>query len=578
MTTEKVRAMSAEEQTAGQLIVRALEGAGVRHCFGVPGESFLGVLDALYDSAIEVVSTRHEGGASFMAAGYARTNGQIGVCFGTRAVGTANMAIGVHNARQDSLPMLALAGQVNRSFAGREAFQEVDLVAAMRPLSKWAADIPSADRAPEVMAKAIHIATSGRPGPVFLSVPQDVCDELSAATYRTPTPVTAAHPDPAAIPLILDALLTADRPLIFAGGGLYNSPKAFELLVRFAELTQIPVITSWRHHDEFPNDHPLFLGCASLGTSPTVWERLGETDVMLVLGNRMQETSTDGYAYPTTSTRIFQVDIDPASFVNHRSPELAVVADAGATLSALIDRTPRPVPLRDERESRNLPDRRRFEDATVIPAADPAGDGVPYAHVMRTLAGALSPDTIIASDAGNFYGWLARYYRFRQARTYLGPASGAMGFGLPSAIGAKIARPGTPVVSLSGDGGFLMTAAELETAVRYGAGVVAIVLDNARQGTIRMHQEVQFPGRVIATELGMTDLSLVARGLGVDGYLVQESSDFEPALRAALSSGGPVVIQVRMDRDQLSVQRRLPAARASSESQPDGNPELVANV
>lgn len=558
--------MGVKERTGGQLIVQALENAGVRHCFGVPGESFLGVLDALYDSSIGVVSTRHEGGGSFMAAGYARTSGEIAVCFGTRAVGTANMAIGVHNARQDSLPMIALAGQVNRSFAGREAFQEVNLVAAMRPLSKWAVQIPAADRAAEIMAKAVATATSGRPGPVFVSVPQDVCDEPSLVIPRPATPITAAHPDPGALSALLDALLTAHRPLIFAGGGLYNSPHALDLLVRFAELTQIPVITSWRHHDEFPNDHPLFLGCASLGTAATVWERLGESDVMLVIGNRMQENSTDGYTYPLAGTRVLQIDVDPAAFVNHRSPELAVLADAGAALAALVERLPDPVPFRDARRERNLADRRRFEEATAIPEVAAVGDGVPYAQVMRVLADILSPDTIIASDAGNFYGWLARYYRFRRERTYLGPASGAMGFGLPSAIGAKIARPDTPVVSVSGDGGFLMTAAELETAARYGVGVVAIVLDNARQGTIRMHQEAQYPGRVIATELGVTDLAALARGLGVSSYLIQDGGDFEPALRSALSSGGPSVIQVRMDRDQLSVQKRLTSPLTLAES------------
>jgi acetolactate synthase-1/2/3 large subunit len=547
-------------RTGGQLIVRALEDAGVRHCFGVPGESFLGVLDALYDSPIKMVSTRHEGGGSFAATGYARTSGEIGVCFGTRAVGTANMAIGIHNARQDSLPMIALAGEVNRSFAGREAFQEIDLVAAMTPLAKWAVRIPAADQVPEIMAKAISRATSGRPGPVFVSVPQDVCNERSDASPRAATPITAAYPDPGALPVLLDALLTARRPLIFAGGGLYRSRQALELLVRFAECTQIPVVTSWRHHDEFPNDHPLFLGCTSLGAPSTVWERLADTDVMLVIGNRMQENSTNGYAYPLTTTRLLQVDVDPAAFINHRSPELAVLADAGAALSGLIEQLPEPVPFLHERHDHNKADRQRFEDATVIPEAPLTGAGVPYAHVMRVLSDTLTPETIIASDAGNFYGWLARYYRFRQVRTYLGPASGAMGFGLPSAIGAKMARPGTPVVSLSGDGGFAMTMSELETAVRYGADVVAIVLDNARQGTIRMHQEAQFPGRVIATELGTTDLASVARGLGLGGYLVQDRSDFEPALRSALSSGRPSVIQVRMDRDQLSVTKRLTSA------------------
>ena len=544
-------------RTGGQLIVRALEDAGVRHCFGVPGESFLGVLDALHDSSIKMVSTRHEGGGSFAATGYARTSGEIGVCFGTRAVGTANMAIGIHNARQDSLPMIAFAGEVNRSFAGREAFQEIDLVAAMTPLAKWAVRIPAAEQVPEIMAKAVSRASSGRPGPVFVSVPQDVCNERSDASPRAATPITAAYPDPGALPVLLDALLTARRPLIFAGGGLYSSRQALELLVRFAERMQIPVVTSWRHHDEFPNDHPLFLGCTSLGAPSTVWERLADTDVMLVIGNRMQENSTNGYTYPLTTTRLLQVDVDPAAFINHRSPELAVLADAGAALSGLIEQLPDSVPFLHERHDHNKADRQRFEDATVIPEAPHTAAGVPYAHVMRVLSDTLTPETIIASDAGNFYGWLARYYRFRRVRTYLGPASGAMGFGLPSAIGAKIARPGTPVVSLSGDGGFAMTMSELETAVRYGADVVAIVLDNARQGTIRMHQEAQFPGRVIATELGTTDLASVAQGLGLGGYLVQDRSDFEPALRSALSSGRPSVIQVRMDRDQLSVTKRL---------------------
>ena len=329
-------------------------------------------------------------------------------------------------------------------------------------------------------------------------------------------------------------------------------------MVRFAESADIPVITSWRHHDGFPNDHPLFLGCASLGTSPTVWERLARTDVMLVLGNRLQETSTDGYVYPLETTRVFQVDIDPNALVNQRTPEIGVVGDAGAMLALMCGRLTDPMPGRDARRARNLLDRSRFEAARALPETVVRGDGVPYADVVRALTNVLSPETIIASDAGNFYGWLSRHYSFRRPHTYLGPASGAMGYGLPSAIGAKIARPDLPVVSVSGDGGFLMTVAELETAARYGVGVTAIVLDNARQGTIRMHQEAQYPGRVIATELGATDLSLVARGLGLNGHLVTESEDFEPALRASLQSGSPSVIQVRVDREQLSVGKRLP--------------------
>jgi acetolactate synthase-1/2/3 large subunit len=538
-------------------MVETLEGAGVTHCFGVPGESFLGLLDAFYDSSIQVISTRHEGGGSFMASGFAKISGQIAVCFGTRAVGATNLAIGVHTARQDSTPMIAFAGQVNRSFAGREAFQETDLVAMMRPLAKWATQIPSADLAAETIARAVNIATTGRPGPVFISVPQDVCDELCQISAWKPTPVGLPHPQPEGVGIILEALLNASNPLIFAGGGLYNSPGALAGLVAFAEAAEIPVITGWRHHDEFPNDHRLFLGSASLGTSPAVWERLDETDVVLVIGNRLQELTTDGYRFPLPETRLFQVDIDPAVLVSHRAPEFALQADAGATLVAMMNRLPQPVPGAGARRERNAADRRRYELATQLPDTDGSGAGVSYEQVMRALAEVLGPEVIIASDAGNFYGWLATYHRFRRPHTYVGPASGAMGYGLPSAIGAKIARPDLPVVSLSGDGGFIMTLAEIETAVRYDANVVAIVLDNERQGTIRMHQEARHPGRVIGTDLGSIDFSLVARGLGAVGYLVTDDAEFGPALTAALESGSMSVIHVRMDREQLSVRSRL---------------------
>jgi acetolactate synthase-1/2/3 large subunit len=547
-------------RTGGEVVVDALQASGVRYCFGVPGESFLGVLDALHDSAIEFVSTRHEGGASFMASGYSKITGEIGVCLGTRAVGTANLSIGIHNARQDSTPMIAIAGQVNRSFIGREAFQEVDLVAAMRPLTKWAVEIPSADLAPEIMARAVFLATSGRPGPVFVSVPQDVCDETTEATSSPLPPVSAPSPDPAAVQAVLDALLAARAPVIFAGGGLFNSAGAFELLAAFAEAAEIPVITGWRHHDVFPNEHRLFLGCASLGAAPVVFERLGEADVVLVLGNRMQENGTDGYKLPSPAARLFQVDLDTAVMASHRSAELAIQADAGMMLRALLETLPRSTPQIAERLAKNREDRKRFEDATSIPAAVNSARGVPYQDVIRALGRVAGPETILTTDAGNFYAWISRYQRFSRPRTYVGPASGAMGYGLPAAIGAKLARPGAPVISVSGDGGILMTISELETAVRHEANVVSLVLDNSRHGTIRMHQERQHPGRVIGTELGSVDLAKVATGLGATGYLVEGSADLEPTMRVALESDGPALIQVMMDREQLSVERRLDGA------------------
>jgi acetolactate synthase I/II/III large subunit len=551
--------MPAQTRTGGQVIVDALEGAGVQHCFGVPGESYMGLLDAFIDSPVDFVSCRHEGGASFMASGYSRVSGEIGVCMGTRAVGTANMAIGIHNAQQDSTPMIAIAGGVNREFAGREAFQEVDLVAAMTPFTKLAVEIPSADQAAEVMARAIHAATSGRPGAAFVIVPQDVCDEPTATPARPVTPMRLPAPDPAAVSAVLDALLSARRPLLWAGGGVSRSPEAVARLVAFAEAAEVPVMTSWRHHDGFPNDHRLFLGSSGIGAAPVVWERLGEADVIVVLGNRLQENTTNGYRFPDPAARLFHVDVDPGVMVNHRSPELAIQADAAAMLAALLERLARPAPGAAERREANRADRARFEATGALPDADPApGEGIAYPQLFASLAKRLEPDTIVTSDAGNFYGWLARYVRFNSPRTYLGPASGGMGYGLPAAIGASFAHPEAPVISLSGDGGFLMTMAEIETAVRHGRHVVALVCDNSRHGTIRMHQERAHPGRVIGTELGSTDLSAVARGLGAAGFLVTDAAEFDDALARALADPGPTVIQARMDRGQLSVEGRLP--------------------
>ena len=551
--------MPIQTRTGGQVIVEALERAGIRHCFGVPGESYMGLLDAFIDSPVEFVSCRHEGGASFMAQAYSRISGEIAVCMGTRAVGTANMAIGIHNAQQDSTPLIAIAGGVNRPFAGREAFQEVDLVAAMTPFTKLAIEIRSADQAPEVMARAVHAATSGRPGAVFVVVPQDVCDEATSLPVRTPTPMPPPAPDPAAVSALLDALSAARRPLLWAGGGVSRSPEAVARLVEFAEAAEVPVMTSWRHHDGFPNDHRLFLGSSGIGASPVVWERLEAADVVVALGNRLQEHTTGSYRFPDPAARLFQVDLDPAVMVNHRSPELAIQADVVATLAALLERLPRPAPGADSRREANRADRARFEATGALPDADPApGAGIAYAQLFGALAKRLGPDTIVTSDAGNFYGWLARYVRFSRPRTYLGPASGAMGYGVPAAIGASFAQPETPAISLSGDGGFLMTMAELETAVRHERHVVAIACDNSRHGTIRMHQERAHPGRVIGTELGPTDLAEVARGLGAAGHLVDDVAAFDDALHEALSAPGPTVIHARMDRDQLSVEGRLP--------------------
>ncbi|HLI25085.1 MAG TPA: thiamine pyrophosphate-dependent enzyme [Acidimicrobiales bacterium] len=541
--------------TGGEHLVAALAHAGVTRVFGVPGESFLGVLDALGTGPVRWTTARHEGAAAFMASAFAKVAGEVAVCMGTRAVGTANLAIGVHNARQDSTPMLAVAGDVNRGFAGREAFQEVDLVAAMTPWCKWAGRAEDPARLPETVARALAAATGGRPGPAFLAVPQDVAREMAGAD---PVALPAVPPQPApaaAVDAVAAALGASRRPLVFAGGGAARSQADVDALVALAERFETAVMVGWRHHDLFPNDHRLYAGTAGLGSPTVVWERLGSADLVVALGNRLQENSTDGYRYPSPSTRLIRVDIDPGA-AGTAAGDLLIIADAPTTVGQLL-RHPLPPVDASSRRAVNDEHRRRLDRSTSLPPAASAGRGrVSYQAVVRALD-TLAPGSVITTDAGNFYGWVARYHRFVRFGTYLGPASGAMGYGLPAAIGAKLAAPDRPVVALAGDGGASMTIAELETAARSGAPVVLLVLDNRRHGTIRMHAEGVGRRPPVGTELGAVDFAAVGRGLGASGVTVSADADVAPALAAAVAGGRPAVIHCLMDPDQLSVDRRL---------------------
>jgi acetolactate synthase-1/2/3 large subunit len=544
--------------TGGEAVVEALRRAGVTRTFGVPGESFLGVLDALYEAPIDFVATRHEGGAAFMASGWSKISGQVGVCMGTRAVGASNFAIGFHTARQDSTPMLAIAGQVNRDFLGREAFQELDLVAVFSQYGKWAVQIDDAARVPEQMERALRIATAGRPGPVLVALPEDMLRDSAEMTFSERRPTAPPAPDRATVEEIVRGMLAAERPLVLAGGGVLASPGATELLVRLAEAAELPVVVSWRRHDVFPNDHRLFLGSASLGAAPAVFERLAAADAVLAVGTRFQEFTTRGYSLPSRGARVYHVDIEPAVLGAPMPVTLGVAADAGAALSAFVGALPRPVPGLERRRAHNAADRAAFEAATAPRFAAGRHGTVDPAVVVDALGRLLPPDAIIASDAGNFFGWVSRHFRFRRPRTFVGPTSGAMGYGLPAAIGASLARPGVPVVAVTGDGGVMMTLTELETAVRVGAPVVTIVFDNALYGTIRMHQEREFPGRPVGTALTTPDLAAVAVAFGAAGFKVTADSEVEGVLRGALSAGRPAVVHVPVDPDRLSVNQAFP--------------------
>lgn len=559
---------TSRHMTGGQAVVESLVRNGVEKVFGVPGESFMGVLDAFYDSPIQYISTRHEGGAAFMASGYAKMSGQVAVCTGTRAVGSSNLAIGIHTAHHDSLPMIALAGQVKRAFKGRDAFQELDLAAVFSHYCKWAVEIADARRVPEVMERAFLVARSGRPGPVFVALPEDMLEDTAEMRLGGGAKPTLPQPDPDAIEEILRQLLRAERPAILAGGGVLASEGACDLLVRFAKAAELPVFAGWRRHDVFPNNLSLFLGTTGLGLPQVSWDRLEQTDCLLAIGTRLQQFATRGFSVPGPSTRILQVDVAEESIGQSMPVSMGVVSDAGLALAELLRRMPNPVPGVDARRQSNEADRAAYMEASRPEVVRAQSGTMDLAEVMEVLDAALSPETIVATDGGAFFGFFSRYVRFRRSHSYVGPTSGAMGYGFPAGIGAKMARPDLPVICVAGDGGFMMTMNELETAVRYGVPIVTIVLDNQLYGSIRMQQEQAHPGRIVGTELTTPDLVKLAEAFGAQGFRIPAEIDLSSAIRQAMALDRPSVLHVMVDPSRVSLSgTRL---EASSKQDPIG--------
>ncbi len=543
-------------RTVGRFIAEALRAAGVRYAFTVPGESFLGLLDVLGESGIRVVAVRHEGGAAFMAEAHGQLTGRPAACLATRAVGAANLAIGIHTARQDSSPMFALVGQVERAFQGREAFQEIDQVTTLGGLAKWAVEPRRAEDVPAAMAQAVREALTGRPGPVLVSLPEDLLDEvveLEPADVGRPSPARAT---PDEIRSVIELLASARRPVILAGAGVLRARTSTEL-TKFAELLHVPVVSAWRRADVISNDHPLYLGMAGLGSPASVRRRLEESDALLVIGSRLNEATTYGYTFPAAGMRWAHVDLVPTRSGGLPSAELAITSDARSFLRAANERLLSGAVLDAERvaerDAGNAADRATWETDTIVDATPWDGPGVHPGRTITTLRRVLPDEAIVTTDAGNFGAWAGRGFRFRRPGTYLGPTSGAMGYGLPAAIAAALVHRDRPVVALVGDGGLAMTMSELETAVRESARVVVVAFDNERYGTIRMHQEQRGTGEGVATELGPVDFTAIARAVGARGVRVETDEAFEPALRAALVADRLTVIQLTLDRRWVSV-------------------------
>ena len=550
----------AAARTAGRFIADALHAAGVRIAFTVPGESFLGLLDALGEAGIRVVTTRHEGGAAFMAEAYGQLTGRAAAVLATRAVGAANLSIGMHAARADSAPMFAMVGQVARRFRGREAFQEIDLAATVGRLGVYAVELDDLERVPGAMADASRHALGGRPGPVLVSMPEDLLDETmpSSATVAHVARNRPADPDPDVVRASLRRLAAAERPLILAGAGVLRSRSTADL-VRLAEIMEIPVIAAWRRPDVFPNDHPLYLGMTGYGAPGVVRERLAGADELLVVGSRLNEPTSDEYRVPGREQRWTHVDLEPRSARGDAtSADLAIPADARTYLrmaARLLAGTVHDKLHLDARRGHNEADRAAWETATVVDAGAWEGPGVHPGRIVATLARVLPPEAILTTDAGNFGGWLARGYRWRRPGTFLGSTAGAMGYALPAAIAAAIVQRERPVVGVAGDGGFAMTVAELETAVRERCRLVLLVFDNQRYGTIRMHQDARGTGVGVATDLGPLDVAAIAEGFGARGRRVDDEAEFEALLREALAADRPTVIHLPLDRSWVSVDR-----------------------
>ena len=548
-------------RTGGEILVDALALHGVETVFCVPGESYLAALDALYGARnrIDVAACRQEGGAAFMAEAYGKATGKPGVCFVTRGPGACNASIGVHVAMQDSTPMVLFVGQVVRGASGREGFQEIDYRQMFAPpVAKLALQIDEARRIPELVHRAFRVAVSGRQGPVVIALPEDMLRETAAVGDGRPSEAIRPHPAPAAMDALREALAAAEKPLLVLGGSGWSAGACADIRA-FAEANALPVCVSFRRQDLFDNAHPNYAGDLSTSADPKLIARFREADLHIVVGARLGEITTGGYtALETPAPRRGLVHVYPEAEELGRvfQPALSIAAGAAAFAQAARALTPTDGARRAEwlRAARadymaNLKPR-RFDGA------------VDMAAIVAAAQAALPEDTIVTVDAGNFSGWPQRFWRFRTYPSELGPTAGAMGYGIPAGVAAKIAHPGRCVVTFVGDGGFLMTGQELATAVHRGAAVIVIVIDNGAFGTIRMHQERDYPGRPIATDLTNPDFAALARAYGAHGETVRATAEFAPALARARASGKPAVIAIRLDLETITTRATLSEIRA----------------
>ena len=559
---------------AGHALVEALIEQGVDTAFGVPGESFLGVLDGFYEhrDRIRFIACRQEGGASFMAEAQGKLTGRPGICFVTRGPGATNASIGLHTACQDSTPMILFIGQVGADVRDREAFQEVDYRAMFGPntgaFAKWVAEVDRADRLPEYVARAFHVAMQGRPGPVVLALPEDMLVTPTAAPVLPRVEPALAWPAPGALREVRSMLMAAQRPLVIAGGSGWDA-EACKALQRFAENWQLPVGCAFRFQDLFDNRHPLYAGDVGIGINPRLAQRIREADLIVAIGPRLGEMTTGGYTLieaPRPRQKLIHVHAGAEELGRVYAADLllqssmACAAKAFETLAA-----PPSVPWVQWTADIHADYQSNLEST---PAPGPLDMAEVVKTMQRLLREAGKEDAIFTNGAGNYSGWLHRYYQYpamqQGGRTQLAPTAGAMGYGVPAAVAASLLQPGRTVINIAGDGDFLMNGQELATATGYGGRPIVIVVDNGTYGTIRMHQEREFPGRVSGSDLFNPDFAMLARSFGWESTLVAQTQEFEAAFRSALAAPRPTLLHLKLDAEVSTSRSTLSAIRAAA--------------
>ena len=533
----------------GRILADQLAVQGCDRVFLVPGESFLAALDGLHDlPGIETVVCRQEGGAAMMAEAYGKLTGRPGVCMVTRGPGATNAAAGVHVAFQDSTPLVLVVGQVGRGMMDREAFQEMDYRRMYGEMAKWVAQVERTERIPEYVSRAFHTATAGRPGPVVLALPEDVLSARAAVCDARPAAPGVPKAATSDVETFGKLLAEAERPMLIAGGGGWSAAAARDL-ARFSEAHDVPVCTSFRCQDYLDNRHPNYCGHAGIGINPRIADRFRRCDLLIALGSRLGEITTGGYSLvdiPNPGMRFVHVHPGAEELGRVYRPDLAVNASAASFAAAIAGLEPA-ADLTDRAWTRECAAEYR---AGTAPRPTPGRVRLEHA-VVRTRE-RLDDDAIVCNGAGNYAAWVSRYFEYRAYRTQLAPTSGSMGYGVPAAVTAALVHPERQVVCFAGDGCFLMTGQELATANQYGANLTVIVANNGMFGTIRMHQERHYPGRVRGTGLANPDFAMLARSFGGHGVRVETDEEFDAALDDALAHRGLSLIEVVMDPRALS--------------------------